>query len=156
VPQHVLQRDLQTYLARVIPLQTDTITERHLRDCKPCVARLTEWADFSSTLKKLSAVLADESRERRRDPRFTTDSIGRLQVLNPFSAEYLEVNISDVSKAGLRLVVPSRVPRGSLLKVTINKSLFVGEARYCEPSSNSAFHVGVRLHDFYAMIPADA
>ena len=132
-PVHVLQQDLQTYLTRLLPTGSDSGTERHLSGCKPCVARLTHWADFSATLCEIPALRPNGKREQRRNPRFATNGSGVLQILNPFSVEYLEVNISDISKEGMRLHVPVSVGRGSLVKVRMMTSLFFGEARYCEP-----------------------
>src|ERR1019366_9426652 len=114
---HVLQHDLQSYLTRLLPTENDSGTECHLSGCKPCVARLTHWVDFSATLREIPALRPNGKREQRRNPRFATNGSGVLQILNPFSVEYLEVNISDVSKDGMRLHVPMSVGRGSLVKV---------------------------------------
>jgi hypothetical protein len=149
---HVLQHDLQTYLTRILPTGSDSGTERHLSGCEPCVARLTHWADFSATLRGIPTVLPDGNRDKRRNPRFATNDSGVLQILNPFSVEYLEVKISDVSKEGMRLHVPMSVGRGSLVKVRMRTSLFFGEARYCEPAPDGFFNVGVQLHDFLAAV----
>jgi hypothetical protein len=149
---HVLQQDLQTYLTRLLPTGNDSGTERHLSGCEPCVARLTHWVDFSATLRERPTVMPDGNKDKRRNPRFPTNGSGVLQILNPFSVEYLDVTISDVSKEGMRLHVPISVARGSLVKVRLKTSLFFGEARYCEPAPDNFFYVGVQLHDFFAAV----
>jgi hypothetical protein len=143
---HVLQQDLEAYLTRLIPTEDDSVIEEHLSKCKSCVARLTHWDDFSSTLHEVPG-FPDGYKEKRRNPRFATYGSAVLQILNPFSVEHLEIYISDVCKEGMRLKVPIGVQRGSLVKVRIKKCLFFGEAGYCEPTSDSLFYVGVKLHE---------
>jgi hypothetical protein len=145
---HVSQQDLETYLTRLLPPENDWAVENHLATCRRCAARLTQWDNFSEALREMPSVRPDGSKENRRSPRFAPNGSGVLQVLNPFSVERLQVNISDVSREGMRLNVPTRVERGSLLKVNLENSLFFGEARYCEPAPDCVFYVGVRLHEF--------
>ncbi len=145
---HVLRHDLEMYLSRLRPTECDSVTEHHLSRCEACVVRLTNWADFSAPLFE-TALHPDGNKEQRRNPRFATNDTGLLQILNPFSVESLEIQISDVSKEGMRLHVPFRVERGSLVKVRMKNSLFFGEARYCEPAgTDDFFYVGVKLHKF--------
>jgi hypothetical protein len=149
---HVVQHDLETYLSRLRPAESDSVTERHLSGCEPCVARLTNWADFSATLFE-TALRPDGNKEQRCHPRFATNDTGVLQILNPFSVESLEIQISDVSKEGMRLHVPMSVERGSLIKVRMKNSLFFGEVRHCElAGTDDFFYVGVKLHKFVAAV----
>lgn len=143
---HVLPRDLEAYLTRLFPTEEDSVVEGHLSKCKRCVDRLTHWDDFSSSLHEIPGI-PDGYKEKRRNPRFATNSSAVLQVLNPFSVGHLEIYIADVCNDGMRLKVPIAVQRGSLVKVRIKKYLFFGEAGYCEPSSDSFFHVGIKLHE---------
>jgi hypothetical protein len=128
---HVLQQELLTYLTRLIPKESDSLTEGYLTRCDPCVARLTEWDDFSETLREMRPVRPDGKREQRRNPRFATDGSGVLQILNPFSVEFPEVRITDVSKDGMRIHAATPVQRGSHVKVRMKTSLFLGKSRYC-------------------------
>ena len=78
-----------------------------------------------------------------------TNGSGLLQILKPFSSEWWDIRITNVSREGMRLNVPFRVPQGSLVKVKMENSLYFGETRYCEPASDDFFYVGVHLRDFY-------
>lgn len=143
---HILQHDLEAYLTSLFPTEVDSVIEEHLSKCRRCVARLTHLDDFSSALHEIPG-LPDGYKEKRRYPRFATNSSAVLQVLNPFSVDHLEVYISDVCTDGMRLKVPICVQRGSLVKVRIKKCLFFGEAGYCEATSDGLFYVGVKLHE---------
>jgi hypothetical protein len=150
---HVLQHELRTYLTRLLPTERDSATESHLSGCNRCVARLTEWDDFSETLREMQAARPDGKREQRRNPRFATDGSGVLQILNPFSVKFSAVRITDVSKEGMRIHIATPVQRGSLVKVRMSTSLLFGESRYCEPAPEDLFYVGIHLHDFFAPFP---
>jgi hypothetical protein len=150
---HVLQHELQTYLTKLFPNESDSLTEGHLSNCNPCVARLTEWDDFSEALREMQAARPDGKREQRRNPRFATDGSGVLQILNPFSVEFSAVRITDVSKDGMRVHIATPVQRGSHVKVRMRTSLFFGESRYCEPAADGFFYVGIHLHEFFAPLP---
>jgi hypothetical protein len=149
---HVLHQDLELYLTSLSPTEDGSRTERHLSDCEPCVARLTHWADFSATLREMSTHLPD-GREKRQHRRFPTNDSGVLQILNPFSVEYSDILIVDVSRNGMRVRGRMLVERGSLVKVRVKTSLFFGEVRYCESVSDGTFHVGLQLQDFMAALP---
>jgi hypothetical protein len=146
---HLFHHDLETYLTRLLPAEVDPATEKHLRECGTCVALLTQWADFSTKLREIPGPRPDGKRELRRSPRFETNGSGLLQILKPFSSEWWAIRITNVSREGMRLNVPFRVPQGSLVKVKLQNSLYFGETRYCEPASDEFFYVGVQLHDFY-------
>ncbi len=143
---HVLQQDLEAYLTRLFPTEEDSVIEEHLSKCKRCVDKLTHWDGFSSSPMH-ERPGPDSHEEKRRAHRFATNSSAVLQVLNPFSVEHLDIYIADVCKDGMRVKVPIAVQRGSLVKVRIKKCLFLGEAGYCELSSDSFFHVGIKLHE---------
>ena len=151
-PVHIPQHDLQTYLTRLLPAEVDSVTDSHLRECGPCVARLTHWADFSATMREKPTLLPGGSREERQHCRFETNGSGMLQILHPFSSEWWDIRITNVSKGGMRLNVPIRVPLGSLVKVKMQNSLFFGETRYCEPVSDDLFYVGVQLHVLFPAV----
>jgi hypothetical protein len=146
---HLFHHDLETYLTRLLPAEVDSVVENHLRECGACVARLTHWADFLTKLSEIPAPLPEGKRELRRNPRFQTNSSGLLQILKPFSSEWWDIRITNVSRDGMRLNVPFRVPQSSLIKVKMQTSLYFGETRYCERASDEFFYVGVHLHDFY-------
>jgi hypothetical protein len=150
---HVLQQELQTYLTKLFPNESDSLTEGHLSNCNSCVARLTEWDEFFETLREMPPVRPDGKREQRRNPRFATDGSGVLQILNPFSVEFSAVRITDVSKDGMRIHIATPVQRGSFVKVRMKTSLFFGKSRYCEPAPDGFFYVGIHLHDFFAPLP---
>ena len=148
--EHVLHEDLELYLASISPTENGSVTECHLSHCEPCVARLTQWADFSATLREIPTLLPD-GREKRWHRRFATSGSGVLQILNPFAAEYSDIQIVDVSRNGMRLRGPMRVERGSLVKVRVKASLFFGEVRYCDAAPDGSFFVGVQLQDYFRL-----
>jgi len=150
--EHLVHHDLETYLTSLLPTEVNSVTESHLRACGSCVARLTHWADFSTKLCEIPAPRPDGKRELRRNPRFQTNSSGLLQILKPFSSKWWDIRITNVSRDGMRLNVPFRVPQGSLIKVKMQNSLYFGETRYCEPAAEDLFYVGVHLHDFYTHV----
>jgi hypothetical protein len=139
-----------------MPMDVDSATESHLRACGLCVALLTHWSDFSTKLHAIPVVRPNGKRELRRNRRFETDGVGLLQILRPFSSQWWDIRITNVSTDGMRLNVRFRVPQGSLIKVIMQKSLFFGEARYCEPASDAVFYVGVHLHHLYVRAHADS
>jgi len=146
---HLSHHDLETYLTRLLPADVDSATEIHLRECGSCVALLTHWIDFSTKLREIPAPRPNGKGELRRNPRFETNGSGLLQILKPFSSDWWNIRITNVSIDGMRINVPFRIPLGSFLKVKLQNSLFFGEARYCAPASDDFFYVGVHLHDFY-------
>src|ERR1700736_482974 len=109
---HVSQQDLETYLTGLLPPENDWTVENHLATCRRCASRLTQWDNFSQALRESPSVRPDGGKENRRNPRFSPKASCVLQVLNPFSVERLQVNISEVSKEGMRLNVPLRVEPG--------------------------------------------
>jgi len=147
--KHLFHRDLETYLTRLLPTEVDSAAENHLRCCGTCVARLTHWADFSTKLREIPAPCPEGKRELRRNPRFQTNGSGLLQILKPFSSQWWGIRITNVSRDGMRLNVPFRVPQDSLVKVKMQNSLHFGDTRYCEPASDDLFYVGVHLNDVY-------
>jgi hypothetical protein len=148
---HVSQKDLEKYLARLLPTENDSLTEQHLSTCKSCVARLTHWTDFSATLHALSTRRGEAHEEKRRDPRFPTNGTGILQLLNPFFIEQLQVHISDVSMNGMGLNVAVPVNQGAIVKIKIKDLIAFGEARYSKIAPDG-FAVGIQLFDFSASI----
>jgi hypothetical protein len=85
-------------------------------------------------------------REKRREPRFTTNDSASFQLLNPFSHECWRVWVLDVSKNGLGLFTPRPAIPGSDVKVRMKDCVAFGNTRYCVPTTEG-FLVGVQLHD---------
>ena len=146
--EHVYEQDCELYLAAFLPIGKHSVLEARLGDSKPRVFALSKEAEFLRELAGLSAKQAiHDGKEKRREHRFVINDPALLQILNPFSGEYSDVAIVDVSKHGLRLHVPAVVMPGSLVKVRIKDDMAFGRARYCEPATEG-FFVGVHLHDY--------
>jgi hypothetical protein len=89
--------------------------------------------------------------ERRRDPRFETDSPVVVVKLNPFAAEHLTGRLRDVSRNGLGLWVPESVIPGSILQIRLGTIFLMGEVRYCQKNEEVGWClVGVLLQDVFA------
>jgi hypothetical protein len=148
--EHVYKQDQDCglYLARFLPNGRHSFPEARLDDGKPRDFALRKEAEFLRGLALLSAAQAiHEGNEKRREHRFVVKDPAVLQILNPFSGEYSEVAIVDVSKHELRLHVPAEVMPDSLVKVRIKNDIAFGRARYYVPATEG-FFVGVHLHDY--------
>jgi hypothetical protein len=146
--EHLCHQALETYLTRLLPIEVNAVSESHLRQCGSCVAQLTQWTDFA-TLCEIPAPPPEGQKDLRRNPRFQTNGSGLFQILKPSSSQWWDIRITNVSRDGMRLNIPFRVPQGSLTKVKVKNSLYFGETRYCEPASDDLFYVGIHLHVFY-------
>ncbi len=145
---HVSADRLQWYVyGRLTPGETKDL-ESHLAECKECVRSLTDTIEFFRNFSKLTPQDAS-SGERRREPRFSTESCARIQVLSPFSPIVSTVRIVDVSKDGMKLETNERLAVGLVIRVRLNNTFILGEVRYCN-QSGEGFYVGVQIQDVYS------
>lgn len=57
------------------------------------------------------------------------------------------VQIFDVSKSGLGLVIAASLAEGSWVQVQVGNALALGEVRHSTPIDEQRFRIGIRLAD---------
>jgi Putative zinc-finger len=143
---HVSDDELQFYiLGRLSPSDLRDL-EQHVSDCPECKGRLSTAARF---LVKIFDLQRDYS-GRRSEPRFRATDAGFLRSFSPLLPDRWPVQIIDVSKSGLGLVVPTRLSAGSLVQVQIGEAFALGEVRFSEQIGEGQFHTGIRVQDVKA------
>jgi hypothetical protein len=142
---HVHDDDLQLYiLGRLTAAEVDVL-ERHVFQCAECSERL-------ATIARIVAQLVqrppdDRGSDKRSEPRVRTSDAGFLRSFSPLLPDGWPVQIIDVSKNGLGLVVPTQLSLGSLVQVQIGGTFALGEVRYSKQISEREFRTGIRLQD---------
>ncbi len=69
-----------------------------------------------------------------------------MTVLHPLSPDRTDIRIIEVSKRGLKLLVPHFVQSHSIIQVRVNGVIALGEVRYCAPAA-AGFHAGLSIQD---------
>jgi hypothetical protein len=88
---------------------------------------------------------SEEGADRRAEIRYPAQDPAELQLLHGPS-EPMFGTVLDVSRSGLRVVVPKRIDSGAQVRVKLHHNFIFGEVRYCRAISG-AFHVGLRIKD---------
>jgi len=86
--------------------------------------------------------------EKRTSVRIQTDDPAFLHILNPVSANRLDIGVLDVSERGMKLLVGQFLLRGTTVQVRLKETVAKGEVRYCVPAKEG-FHVGVLIEDVF-------
>jgi len=146
--KHIEAKDLELYLKAQLSNESLSAVDAHLGGCQDCANKLAEQDKCLWYLAELSAGYSAHDGDKRRYPRVVTNEPAALQVINPFSMEFWDVRIVNVSKGGLRTHTPRSLLQGSLIKIKMRYSVACGDVRYCIPADNG-FYVGVRLHDYF-------
>jgi hypothetical protein len=89
---------------------------------------------------------SEEEAERRTEARYPTRGDPAELELLQTPAEPIYGTILDVSRSGLRIVLPKRMNRGEQVKVKLQGNVIFGEVRYCRAASET-FQVGIRIQD---------
>lgn len=145
---HAEDDDLQRYvLSRLSATEVDVL-ERHVFDCAECKDRLGTAAKVVAKILNLQR--DHEGADRRTEPRFDISDAVSLRSLSPALPDRWPVQIVDISKNGLGLLVPTRLPPGVLVQVQSGRTFALGEVRYSRQISEHEFHTGIRLHDVVA------
>jgi hypothetical protein len=92
-----------------------------------------------------SLLASEQDADRRSEARYPTQDPAELEIL-PNPGEPIYGTILDVSRSGLRIVLPKRIDRGEQVKVKLHGNVIFGEVRYCRAVSG-AFQVGIRIQD---------
>jgi hypothetical protein len=142
---HVHDDDLQLYIhGRLDAVQVD-VFERHVFSCPECKSRLETAARFVAQLVGLQG--DHRSSDKRSEQRFRTSDTGFLRSFAPLLTERWPVQIVDVSKSGLGLLVSVHLAPGVLVQVQIGKTFVLGEVIYSKKAGEHRFRIGIRLQD---------
>ena len=142
---HVHDDELQLYiLGRLSAAQAD-VFERHALHCPECKNRLATTARFVAQIISLKSGRGHS--DKRADPRFQTTDNGFLRCLAPLMLDRWPVQVIDVSRNGLGLLVPTRLAQGALVQVHIGDVFALGEVRYSHQITEHQFRIGIRLGD---------
>jgi hypothetical protein len=69
-----------------------------------------------------------------------------MQAFSPFSITKLPVQITDISRNGLKVHTPQFIARGTIVQVVFRGAIILGEVRYCAPAGGE-FDVGIQIQD---------
>jgi hypothetical protein len=86
--------------------------------------------------------------DRRRDPRFPTNSSALLRSLNPLGPNRIRAKVLDISKNGMRLRVDTQLHPGMIVHIFLGKTMVIGEIRYCK-AVGDGFEHGVAVQDTF-------
>lgn len=149
--RHLAEDDIALYLNGHLELRRIPAVEAHLSDCPACKDKLDQTLHLITKLADLGSrqrgfPLLESGLEKRREPRFATDSTMGLQVLRPLSFERLTGRVVNVSRSGVALRLARPLERGSLIQVRVGNTVLLGEVRHCAKIDNE-FAIGVLLED---------
>ena len=82
--------------------------------------------------------------ELRREPRFDVNDPAKVTVLNVPDYPSLEGQVSNLSKSGLAVTLPTGIPSGCQVKVELADGVVLGEVRYCKKAEDE-FSAGVAI-----------
>jgi hypothetical protein len=149
---HVSREDLELYLLARLPEHQLSVVESHLTNCSSCMSRLSEVAGLAFRILRLSSRLGDYGgTEKRREHRIPADDPGQMQVFSPFSLEKIRVQITDISRNGLKVRMPRFVQRASIVQVHVKEAIILGEVRYCI-EAGAEFDAGIQIQDVVARL----
>lgn len=142
---HAHDDDLQLYILGHLSAAEVDVLERHLSGCPECVGRLAATARF---VAHIIALKRDSSHsDKRADPRFRTTDAGVLRCLAPLLPERWPIQVVDVSRNGLGLLVPIRLSLGALVQVQVRDTIALGDVRYSTQISEHQFRTGIWIQD---------
>ena len=149
VPTHHAQDDdlQRCVLGRLSAAKIDAL-ERHLLECSECEDRLGTIAQVVAKILNLQR--EDNGADKRIEARLRLSDAVFLRSFSPLLLDRWPVQIIDVSKNGLGLLVPAHLSPGSLVQVQSGATFALGEVRYSRQISEFQFHTGIRLQDVVA------
>ncbi len=148
---HVHDDELRLYVLGRLSAPEVEDFEHHVFHCAECKSRLDTTARFVAHLVHLQRDY--RSSDRRSEPRFRSSDAGFLRSFAPLSDERWPVQVIDVSKNGLGLLVPVRFSPGVLVQIQIDKTFALGEVMYATEISERQFRTGIRLQHVFVRKP---
>lgn len=145
---HVSDADLELFFLGRLPPDQLSVAESHLSDCSSCTSRLSDVLGlFLKTLTLNNRHLKNyDGTEKRREHRIPCDLAGQLQAFSPFSPAKIRVQMTDVSRNGVKVLTTQFVGRGAIVRVLIKEAIILGEVRYCI-SAGAEFEAGIQILD---------
>jgi hypothetical protein len=99
---------------------------------EPTVQKPDGTGQFVDQLADLSSKQAAYNRgESRQELRYPANDRAIMKVLSPEVQSYVDVQVLDVSRQGMKLMVTSFLHPGTIVQVRLNKTFLLGEVRYC-------------------------
>ncbi|HEY2844797.1 MAG TPA: PilZ domain-containing protein [Bryobacteraceae bacterium] len=147
---HAHENDLALYIQGRLPAEKLMPLECHLGACKACEFKLSRAAEFFGDPENRKQQLAPE--ERRRDRRVFSEDQAIMQILSPLSFGRVGIRVVDVSKNGLKLLVPEFLQQGTMVQIRMVHSIMLAEVRHCR-KAGEGFHAGVQLQDVFSTSP---
>ena len=144
--RHASDQQLEDYVHGRLDEGETHAVESHLAGCAQCLSRLAETVKFFLKLSTLKLEDGRAAREKRREPRFSTEGSATVKLLDPLNLEGSPVEIINVSRSGLKLRSHRRLTVGSIVQVRLKDTFILGEVRYCKPCSED-FCAGVQIYD---------
>ncbi|MDP9112704.1 MAG: PilZ domain-containing protein [Acidobacteriota bacterium] len=141
---HLHEDDLELYLRGQLESRLLWSTEEHLIQCEICRMQLSNCLGQRLALQIVRRISGDTN-QKRSEPRFETKGEGSLQEFHPLSLERYTVQIVNVSKNGLGLVIRKAILPGTIVQLRIKDIVELGNVRYCS-ASTEGFRIGLRLH----------
>ena len=121
------------------------VTSSSLQTTEPTVEGPDSIEQFVSLLGDLSSKQTAYNRgESRREPRYPANDRAMMKVLSPEFQSYIDVQVLDVSKHGMKMMVPGPLHPGTILQVRLGKTFIQCEVRYCV-QVNDVFQAGVLI-----------
>ena len=149
VSSHHADDDLQLYVLGRLSAAEVGVLEQHVFACAACKDKLGTIAELVA--KIFSVHRDDRGANKRSEPRFRISDASFLRSFSPLLIERWPVQIVDVSKNGLGLLVPLHLAPGALVQVQSGATFALGEVRYSRQISEHQFHTGIRLQDVAAL-----
>ena len=145
---HVSDADLELFFLGRLPPDQLSVAESHLTDCNSCTSRLSDVLGlFLKTLTLNNRHLANyDGTEKRREHRIPCGISGQMQAFSPFAPTKIRVQMTDVSRNGLKVRTTQFVGRGAIVRVLIREAIILGEVRYCV-SAGAEFDAGIQILD---------
>jgi hypothetical protein len=102
--------------------------------------------------KNLKRLLASD--DRRREPRFMTDTAAILHTLNPASNEAIKGQLLNISEGGLAVRLSCGLVQGTEVQIICGKLAIVGRVRYSKSVSGGFSH-GVAIEEMITLDSVD-
>jgi hypothetical protein len=152
VPErHAQDDDLRLFVLGRLSAAEVAVLERHVFDCVECIDRLGATARVVAQIVNL--LLDNAGANKRTELRFRISDAVFLRSLSPAMPDRWPVQIVDVSKNGLGLLVPTRLSPGGVVQVQSGTTFALGEVRHCREMGEHLFHAGIKLQDVVALRP---
>ena len=148
---HVDEDDLHLYILGRLSVAEVKTLEDHAFQCLECKDRLGAIAQIVARIVTLQRDYRGS--DNRSEPRIRASDAGFVRSFSPLLPDRWPVQIIDVSKHGLGLLVPVRLSPGVLVQVQISEMFLLGEVVYSKQIGEHEFRTGIRRQDVLAPRP---